>query len=51
MWIVTLKKDYTEIKFEFETSKDAIEFMSNAVCFGKTECEVFMKYEIKEGEK
>lgn len=51
MWIVTFKKDYTTIRFEFETSKDAIDFMSIAVCSGKTECEVYMKYERKEGEE
>ena len=47
MWIVTVKKDYTEITFEFECSDEATSFLYTVKTKAKNEIEATLTFEKK----
>ena len=49
MWVVTIRKNYTEIKFNFEALEDAADFMSKAAYSSSDKCEVTLEH--KKGEE
>ena len=45
MWIVTIRKKYENIEFEFEILQDATNFIGEAAYRSKTPCEITFRYE------